>query len=67
MWDSRDAPPWLRSTWYLVPHIAYQQLTYLVTGISVMENNHATEIHEYTCNMNSDPYDKNIETIQYKQ
>jgi len=36
---------------------------YPVTGISVTENNHATGIHEYTCNMNGDPYDKNIETI----
>ena len=33
-----------------------------------MGNNHATGIQEYTCNnktcnMNGDPYDKNIETI----
>ena len=37
-------------------------------SISVMENNHVTGIKEYTCsnntcNMNGDPYDKNIETI----
>ena len=37
-------------------------------GISVTGNNHATGIQEYTCNnkicnMNGDPYDKNIEII----
>ena len=58
----------LESTWHLVPHIVYQQLMYPVTGISVTRNNHATRIYEYTfnnktCNMNDDPYDKNIETI----
>ena len=54
-----------------IPHIAYQQLMYPITGISisVTGNNHATRIQEYTCNnktcnnMNGDPHDKNIEII----
>ena len=53
-----------------IPHITYQSLMYLVTGISISEwgNNHVTGILEYTCytntcNINGDPYNKNIETI----
>ena len=63
MWDSRGGPRGLDPRGTLVPHIAYQQLMHPVTGISIMGNNHATRIPEYTCNINIDLYDKNIETI----
>ena len=50
-------------------HIAYQQLIYPVTGISISitGNIHVTGIQEdtcnnNTCNMNGDLYDKNINT-----
>jgi len=48
MRDSRGSPSWHGSTWHLVPHIAYQQLTYPVTGISVAVtgNNYVTGIQE---------------------
>ena len=52
---------WLRFTWHLVLHIAYQQVTCPVKGISYQNqeyskqsctvlNIHVTRIQKYTCN-----------------
>ena len=53
-----------------MPHNAYQQLMYPVTGISisVTRNIYVTGIQEDTCNnnpcnMKGDPHDKNIKII----
>jgi len=68
---------WPTFTWHLVPHIAYQQLTYPVTGISYQYqdyrkqacNSHVTGIQRYACNnkprnRNIDPCNGNTRTIK---